>query len=207
MRARTKMMLMKQGSPRREEETHYYPQEDYPNVSYREGYTHRQGGLQPYNEGWYPHHLPSPVYRDMGYERPQRIGFAMPEDGYMRYGNEEPSSKHIYMGYAKSSESFKGLNKETAHEWVEHMENSDGSTGPHWSMEQTKATQDRLGIKLNPIEFFAAMNMIYSDYCKVARKFNADNPDFYAHMACAFLEDEDAAPHKLSNYYECIVEH
>lgn len=234
MKTRTKMMLMKQGDNRyRQNPQNNYPSMGYrymenddefePEMAMnrrgrdsRGRYTrmggprteyNSEGGFRSYGESRYIDHLPPPIYHDMDYERPQQIGFAMPYDESMHYGAEDSPGKHIYMGHAKSTEHSKGLSKEKAHEWVRNMENSDGSTGPHWSMEQTKATQDRLGIKLSPVEFFAAMNMMYSDYCKVARKFNADNPDFYAHMACAFLEDEDAAPHKLSNYYECIVEH
>lgn len=38
------------------------------------------------------------------------------------------------------------FDRETAMRWMEHMENADGSTGPHWAMEQTAAVADSLGI-------------------------------------------------------------
>ena len=45
------------------------------------------------------------------------------------------------------------------------------------------------------------MNMMYSDYCRVAEKVGASSLDFYAYMAKAFLDDRDAAPNKLARYY------
>lgn len=57
--------------------------------------------------------------------------------------------------------------------------------------------------------FCLAMNMMYSDYCKVAQKFGADRPEFYAEMAKAFLKDKDFdgnGEEKLWLYYKCIVE-
>ena len=51
------------------------------------------------------------------------------------------------------------------------------------------------------------MNMVYSDYSKVAKKLNVSNIDFYAEIAKAFLDDQDAAPDKLARYYEFVVKH
>ena len=50
------------------------------------------------------------------------------------------------------------------------------------------------------------MNMMYSDYCGVARKYGIDNPEFYAHMSKAFLNDKDAGPGKLAKYFEIVVD-
>lgn len=58
---------------------------------------------------------------------------------------------------------------------------------------------------LNRLDFYATMNMMYSDYCKVAEKFGINGIDFYAEMAKAFLLDKDAGPHKLENYYWHVV--
>lgn len=99
-----------------------------------------------------------------------------------------------------------GLSKETALEWTRCMQNADGTSGPHWSMEQTEQARKQRSIDCDPVEFYAAMNMMYSDYCKVAEKVGASSVDFYAYMAKAFLEDKDARPHKLSRYYRFIAE-
>ena len=50
------------------------------------------------------------------------------------------------------------------------------------------------------------MNMMYSDYCMVARSYSADNQNFYADMAAAFLRDKDAVPGKIVEYLDSIVE-
>ena len=85
------------------------------------------------------------------------------------------------------------------------MQNEDGTSGPHWSMEQTEQARKQRGIDCDPLEFYVTMNMMYSDYCKAAEKVNASSVDFYAYMARAFLEDKDAQPDKLERYYRCIA--
>lgn len=43
-----------------------------------------------------------------------------------------------------------------------------------------------------------------TDSAEVAKKFSADKPEFYVHMAKAFLEDPDAGEGKLAKYMEVI---
>ena len=57
------------------------------------------------------------------------------------------------------------------------------------------------------MEFFAVMNALYSDYCKVAKKYGVDKTDFWADLAKAFINDKDAKSGKVKMYYECIAEH
>lgn len=63
------------------------------------------------------------------------------------------------------------------------------------------------GIAADPLEWWVAMNMIYSDYCVVAEKLGTSTAEFYAGMARAFLDHKDAQPDKLGRYYEYIVRH
>lgn len=79
--------------------------------------------------------------------------------------------------------------------------------GPHWSTEQTEQVRTQQNIDCEPIKFWVAMNMMYSDYCKVAEKLGVNNAIFYACMAKAFLDDKDAQPENLGRYYEYIVRH
>lgn len=99
------------------------------------------------------------------------------------------------------------LTRRTAEEWVDSMRNTDGSDGERWSYEQTEAVREKRDCDCEGVEFYAAMNMMRSDYYRVARKYGIDTPDFYADLAEAFLTDEDAVKDKISRYYECVVEH
>ena len=82
---------------------------------------------------------------------------------------------------------------------VAHMKNVDGSTGEHWTWEQTTSVANQHGIKCYP-DFYYAMNMLYSDlsnvlgsdantYAKIAKAMYFDDPDmtegklFKAYMA------------------------
>lgn len=93
-----------------------------------------------------------------------------------------------------------------AKEWVGRMKNNDGTTGEHFKAEQTEQMRNAHCPDCDKMEFWAAMNMMYSDYCDVAKKMNIDRPDFYAHMAKAFLMDKDAGEGKLAKYMKYIAE-
>lgn len=108
------------------------------------------------------------------------------------------------MGQA-AGEEVRPLTRESAMEWTGRMENADGSRGPHWPMEKTEEARTQRGIPCDPLEFYVAMNMMYSDYVKAAEKANCSSMDFYAYMARAFLEDQDAQPEKLARYWRYIA--
>lgn len=120
-------------------------------------------------------------------QRMNAIGFRGNVD--MEYGGAE-------------SEMPKHLTKGTAKKWVREMD-----PPGKWTMEQTTQVMHRNEAECNEVDFFAAMNMMYSDYREVAQEIGQDNPDFYAKLAKAFLCDEDAAEGKLVKYYGVIVEH
>ena len=95
-----------------------------------------------------------------------------------------------------------------ARRWTEHMENDDGSIGPHWTLEQTTAVANSIGVHVDPWIWFAALNMEYSDNFDVAQKYGLDRPEYYADLAKAFLFDEDGGgpEAKIAGYYHGIVE-
>lgn len=120
---------------------------------------------------------------------------------------EHRTSEKIH-GHGAGAPGGMPFSREMADMWASGMENEDGSRGPHWALEQTRQVQTKHNIQCDPIEFWAAMNMVYSDYVKVARKHGVgNNTAFYADMAKAFLEDKDAQPDKLSRYFAFIVRH
>lgn len=96
--------------------------------------------------------------------------------------------------------------------WKKHMKNQDGTMGEHFKKEQVMQAARQIGV--NPEEygehiFPLVMNMMYSDYCAVAKKFGLDRPDFYAELAKAFLNDKDFEgdpEEKVWLYYKCISE-
>lgn len=110
----------------------------------------------------------------------------------------------------KSGEKPQKLTMEKAKEWVESMENEDDEKpeGEIFPMEKTKEMAKKIGYHCEGqkcIDFYAIVNAMYSDYCKVAEKFDVDEPEFYACMAKAFLEDADAVRNKAAAYYHYIA--
>ena len=102
------------------------------------------------------------------------------------------------------------FDRATAMQWAAAMRNADGTTGPHWSMDQTSAIADGMGVQETDIPRWAwgvTMNMMYSDYYHVAVEFGLNRPEFYAALAKAFLLDKDGPgpEQKLMAYYEHIA--
>ena len=93
-----------------------------------------------------------------------------------------------------------------ANKWTSKMENEDGTHGAHWTLDQARQLLIQRGLDYDPVQFWAALCMVYSDYAKVAGKHGVGGSvDFYVDMACAFLCDRDAPKDKLARYYEHVV--
>lgn len=109
---------------------------------------------------------------------------------------------------AEPVEDYDGFTREDAERWVQHMQNADGSTGPHWTQEQTAAVAGSVGVHdVDPWAWYAAMNMMYSDYWESAMRYGVDRPEYYADLAKEFLFDKDAGgpEQKIAAYYHSIA--
>ena len=145
-----------------------------------------------------------------------QIGFARGDEVSTNYrmnathkdGNEMEYRPGSYTP-GRASSSGGQMTKEMAEEWTRGMKNEDGTKGPHWKMEQVKQLMAQKGLQYDPVSLWVALNMMYSDYCAVAKKFGLDRPDFYAELAKAFLNDKDfegEPEEKVWLYYKCISE-
>lgn len=147
-----------------------------------------------YNEGDHDRY-DSERYSDSPYRMNRQKGY-------------DPSMKDGYKeGWGK-----KELSDEELKSWVKEMHNEDGTTGEKYNVEQTTALAKQhgvvLGDEVSEHEWWATVNAMYSDYCKTAKKYGIDKPDYYADLAKDFLFDEDAveAKEKLYSYYHNIVD-
>lgn len=125
----------------------------------------------------------------------------------MSRGEKQQEPEHN--GYSRKwlEEQPMDFSKEAIHKWMLRLENSDGTTGAKWTREQTDEIMHRSAVKCNPMEFYATMNMLYSDYGKVAHEFGVCNEAFFSRLAEAFLCDADAVEDKLEEYWEHVVRH
>lgn len=149
--------------------------------------------------------------------RMQRPGWPW-GDGDMRSNNitsmhdyaqgKDKSQRMIGFQQGKThKEKGQHLTKEEAEEWVDQMRTKDGRPGKRWSYDEIRQYAGNYGIsgEQKIIDFFVVLNMMYSDYCHVAKKLGVDNMEFYAGMAKAFMDDPDAAEGKLVKYREYIA--
>lgn len=161
-------------------------------------------------------------YRNEGENR--RGGYRDEMEGYggNRYqaesrmeSREEYPKPHLLprkqpIGFMSGSEQQskpKPIDRKVAREWIESMKSEDEQGAPWISEEDVKPFMMQVKFEGNPAEFWAIMNAVYTDYSHVARRYGINKPEFYAELAKAWLEDEDAVPDKAAIYYDCIVKH
>lgn len=83
---------------------------------------------------------------------------------------------------------------------LKYMKNEDGTSGGHWTVEQTTMVARSNGITFdhfNEYDWNYVMNMIYSDYYGSV----PNETSVYVKMARKFLEDKDAEEGKALRYY------
>lgn len=103
------------------------------------------------------------------------------------------------------------LSREDLENWKRKLENDDGTRGEHFKKEQLENVARQMNIdvqKYGGMDIFCmAVNMIYSDYCNVAKKYGVDRIDYYVDLAKAFFNDKDYSGNpeeKIWLYYKCI---
>lgn len=105
------------------------------------------------------------------------------------------------------------LTKSQGNQWLHEMENTDGTKGPHYTMQEVMHAAEKLGIRFNDFnerQYFIAVNMWYSDYGHVTKRIVGDNKErellANAEYAKAFLDDPDGveAGEKLAVTYHCL---
>lgn len=102
--------------------------------------------------------------------------------------------------------SHRKLDRTMAEQWTAGMKNEDGTAGPHWNMEQVKQAMAQRSIPGDPVEFYAVLNSLYSDFGEVFKKYNL-KMDFYCDLTRAWLDDSDAVDNKAAAYFEYVVRH
>jgi hypothetical protein len=104
------------------------------------------------------------------------------------------------------------ITKELADCFVKSMTVTDGTdraTGMKWNYDTSIEVGNKISIdwhKIDKIDFYIALNMMYSDYFTVAKSYDLQNDNlFFAKMAKAWLCDDDVASNKMYRYYFNVV--
>ena len=148
------------------------------------------GEMEQRNPVGFGAHFDSPGKSDASYQRM--------EEGKANFSGQ------MEKGGARSKQTPK-FNRDMAEEWTKKLENADGSKGPHWTLDQAKQAMRQYDLICDPYEFWAVLNAIYSDDCKVARKHGVNTLEYYVDRAEAWLHDKDANEGKAALYYTTIV--
>lgn len=80
---------------------------------------------------------------------------------------------------------------------------------PKWTYSQTSELAEQIGISFNTIskmEFWACVNAFYSDFYKLAKKYDLDGDAiFFGELVKEYFEDEDAHDKTPANYYFSFI--
>lgn len=86
------------------------------------------------------------------------------------------------------------LNREVAEEIVQAMR----PEGMRWSYDETRNLQNQRGLNNIPeADFFTVINSAYNDY----KNLFGEDVESYIRFTVDFIEDEDAKPQKIINYF------
>ena len=107
---------------------------------------------------------------------------------------EKGDKKAYYSAYLTVHESIFGkhFSEELAKKAVSKMENTDGTMGEHWTLQQTNSLLSSNGENYNKYDFYYVLNMLYSDFAGVI----GNESGTYFKMAKAYLDDPDASSNK-----------
>lgn len=84
---------------------------------------------------------------------------------------------------------------------VAHMENVDGTTGPHWTFAEVEKEAQKRNID-HPADLYYAINMLYSDLSNVL----GNDPEKYIAVAKAlYWDDPDMPEGKLFKQYVATI--
>lgn len=104
------------------------------------------------------------------------------------------------------------LRKSDILEWKRNLENSDGTTGEHYKIDEIMAVAKKFGLKFdgyNEKELCILVNVIYSDIGHILRHYMDQSMElkFCVDVAQAIFDDPDGPEgfEKLALYYYCIV--
>lgn len=111
--------------------------------------------------------------------------------------------EHINALIGTHSDEITDMTEIDYEDWMYGLINTDGSTGPHWSVSDTNSVGRPDDV--DELEWNATMNMLYSDFYDVFKQYGVGTTQFYSDVAKAFIHDEDAPDDKIERYYRYIV--
>ena len=103
------------------------------------------------------------------------------------------------------------FNEHYARKAVANMQNEDNTVGPHWTVEETTALANQVGVNLNSgkhnkWDWYVAMNMVYSDFYKALVSITGSaNVKHFAELSKAWICDKDISDGKMWHYYTRII--
>lgn len=208
---------------RRDSRGRYMENDGGSRMSYEGNQGRYEAAYRPWPEPHIPPYLDEPEMNDSpsrmrdknivnirDYQDKRRIGFG---ENRMHHGEGKGGQKMEMGGAYGMSGGHEKLTREKAEKWVKSMYGDDPKArGEMWSYQDAKKLAEERGLPTEGqemVDFYVVLNMVYTDYCKVAKEHGVDTEDYYADLAEAWLYDRDAKPptEKLMAYHKYVIPH
>lgn len=134
--------------------------------------------------------------------------WGMPEEDYGRY---DMRGRYDY-GYDYAGDYGERLTEDELEEWKKKLlKEVDEKDKQFFTKERIGQKAKQMDVEMKDFtedELVVATAMVYTDYCKTAKKYIGSNMDFYIEIARDWLSDKDSelqGGEKLAVYHDCIV--
>lgn len=104
--------------------------------------------------------------------------------------------------YNKTIDKIEHIAYDISYEDAEKIVKNMKPFGEHWDYKTVKDYIEKKGIYKCYVKYYLVMNMMYNDYYDVSVNYGHQNdPEFFFELSNAFINDEDAKPHKVVKYF------
>ncbi|MBQ2871641.1 hypothetical protein IJE86_08065 [bacterium] len=169
-------------------------------------------------DGHYPmsqgstYHPVEAMGRFTGYWGEPQADYGRGRDYGYDYGYDMRGGRYDY-GYDYAGDYGETLSEQELEEWKKKlMQEVEDKDRQFFTKEHIGQKAKQMGVQMKDYteeELVVATAMVYTDYCKTAKKYIGNNMDFFIELARDWLEDKDSAVkggEKLAIYYDCIIE-
>ena len=131
----------------------------------------------------------------------------------MRYDMRGGRDYGYDYGYDYAGDYGETLSEDELEHWKKKlMQEVEDKDRQFFTKEHIGQKAKQMGVQMKDYteeELVVATAMVYTDYCKTAKKYIGNNMDFFIELARDWLEDKDSAVkggEKLAIYFDCIIE-
>lgn len=148
-------------------------------------------------------------HEERGFRPVEAMGYFT---GYYGGGQDMARGRNYDYGYDYAGDYGERLTEDELEEWKKKLlKEVDEKDKQFFTKERIGQKAKQMNVEMKDFsedELVVATAMVYTDYCKTAKKYIGSNMDFYIEIARDWLNDKDSelkGGEKLAVYHDCII--